>query len=102
MKKLHSRSGETLVESLCALLVATLSILMLASSIAASARVNQAANRLRKSQTFLVTGAPQPAREYSLTLGGTELPNVQFFETKTDEGKGYFYYAYQKPNPSQG
>lgn len=45
-RKLKSRSGETLVETLFALLVVVLAFTMLAGSILAAARVNKAAKEL--------------------------------------------------------
>lgn len=44
-KKLKQKKGETLVETLAALLIATLSVMMLTSAITASARIN---NQYRK------------------------------------------------------
>ena len=44
-KKLKQQKGETLVETLAALLIATLSVMMLTSAITASARIN---NQYRK------------------------------------------------------
>ena len=40
LKKIKQKKGETLVETLAALLIATLSVMMLTSAITASARIN--------------------------------------------------------------
>lgn len=59
-KKLSSQSGETLAETLVSMLIAGLSILMLSTAIAASARIvmgtKRAAQAYKQTTNTLVTG----------------------------------------------
>lgn len=96
-KKLHSQRGDTLVETLAALLIVVLTMAFLATSIVTAARINAG---VRETDTSLhYDGSAVPVQE-TLTItrqGGTGTgsavrKSVSVYET---EG-GYRYYVYQE------
>lgn len=85
MDKWKSKKGETLVESLCAILIVTLSILLLSNSIASAVRVNDGAAKLRKNLQFAAGAA---MTNCTVELDGTLLNDLTVYQTE----QGYFYY----------
>lgn len=69
MKKLRNQRGETLIETLCALLIATLALAFLATGITSSANMN-AAVRDKASQN-VVTYSTREKQEESLAVNIT-------------------------------
>ena len=88
-RKLKSRSGETLVETLFALLVVVLAMTMLAGSIVSAARVNKGAEDL--DTAFLMTGNVQKVDGVQVQISGKARINVTAYQTN-DENK-YCYYT---------
>ena len=71
MKKIKSRRGESLIETLAAMLVISLGMMLLAGAIAASARINhqaQAENILIAPS--MVPSGSDPTESWSVTIGG--------------------------------
>ena len=101
MKKLQNRHGETLIETLTALLIATLVCLFLATAIVTGSRVNA---KVREADVSFQYAADGAAGNLTLTVtgnGGTpvsETINVQEFTTpsETTGEKQYRYYTYKK------
>ena len=90
MKKLHSSRGETLIESLCAVLIVTLVMLFLSTAIATAARIN---HRVRTTDTsFQTGGTATPNRTVTVTVGGTTYTGKATTYKTTN---GYRYYRYQ-------
>ncbi|MDY3781210.1 MAG: hypothetical protein SOZ90_03395 [Candidatus Faecousia sp.] len=90
MKKLLSSRGETLIESLCAVLIVTLVMLFLSTAIATAARVN---HRVRTTDvSFQTGGTATPDRTVTVTVGGTTYTGKA---TTYDTTNGYRYYRYQ-------
>lgn len=90
--KLKSKRGETLIETLTALLVATLVLLFLATSIAVASRINK---RLRQTDTSFRYPAetPSQAAKQDVTIydGTSKLGSVSV-SSYTDETGYYRYY----------
>ena len=99
-RKLKSRSGETLVETLFALLVVVLAMTMLAGSIVSAARVNKGAEDL---DTAFQTVKAQEAADVIVTvvrpLGGNSVfdgddSNDHYIVAyQTDDQNMYCYYS---------
>lgn len=95
-KKLRSQRGDTLMETLAALLLVVLTMAFLATSLVTAARINA---EVRQSDTALKYDAADGEKK-PLTItrqGGaaTDLPvekNVKVYETKG----GYRYYVYDE------
>lgn len=102
MKKLQNRRGETLIETLTALLIATLVCLFLATAIVTGSRVNAKVREADVSFQYAADGAA--GNNLTLTVtgnGGTpvsETITVQEFTTSpnTNGEKQYRYYTYKK------
>ncbi len=89
MNKLQNSSGETLVETLCALLVVVLVFLLLSASVVAASRLNQAVQSTDLSFHY----STAQAQEGSLTLalkGDTE--EYQLEATEYEDENGYVFY----------
>lgn len=69
MKKLRDQRGETLIETLCALLIATLAIGFLATGITSSANMNAAVRD--KAKENVVTYSTRQKQEQTLTVNIT-------------------------------
>lgn len=103
-KKLHSRYGETIAETLVTMIILSLAVLMLAGAVVTAARVNKQADNTDTSfqtGTAISTGTA-PAKviisEENAT-GGTgsiaaELP-VTLYQSQNSSGKSYIYYKAQ-------
>lgn len=66
MKKLRNQRGETLIETLCALLIATLALAFLATGITSSANMNAAVRD--KASKNVVTYSKRTPQEESLKV----------------------------------
>ena len=88
-RKLKSNSGETLVETLFALLVVVLAMTMLAGSIVSAARVNKGAEDLNTA--FRITDNVQNVAGVQIQITGKAPINVNAYRTN-DENK-YCYYT---------
>ena len=89
MRKLRSRRGETLVETLVSLLIVVLVMAFLATSIVAATRVNA---KMRDADVAVRDGISEPA---SLTVSsgrGTSSFTVPVEKYTTENG--YCYYTY--------
>lgn len=94
-KKLRSQRGDTLVETLAALLIVVLTMAFLATSIVAAARINAG---VRETDTSLhydgsapVQGTLTITRQGGMGTGSAVRKSVSVYET---EG-GYRYYVYK-------
>lgn len=92
MKRLCSKSGETLVETLIAMLIISLVFIFLASSIVSAAKVNSS---IKNEDTAFVRDGQLSVTD-RLLVDGSEVDQkyVQFYETEN----GYYYYEYKKSN----
>ena len=93
MKKLRSARGETLVETLTALLVATLVLLFLSTSIAVASRINR---QVRDADTSFryPTEVATRAHFFDLTISdpdGFQTETIHVYEFQDDSGQ-YRYY----------
>ena len=94
MKKLLSSRGETLIESLCAVLIVTLVMLFLSTAIATAARVN---HRVRTTDVSFQTGGEGSSTStvpVTVTVDGETDPYTGSAQMHTT-GNGYRYYRYQ-------
>lgn len=95
-KKLHSQRGDTLVETLAALLIVVLTMAFLATSIVTAARINAG---VRETDTSLHYDGSAAPVQGTLTItwqggtgtGSTVNKSVSVYET----AGGYHYYAYK-------
>ena len=92
MKKICLKSGETLVETLIAMLIISLVFIFLASSIVSAAKVNSS---VKNEDTAFVRDGQSSITD-RLSVDGSEVDQkyVQFYETEN----GYYYYEYKKSN----
>ena len=93
MNKLHSSRGETLIESLCAILLVALVMLFLSTAIATAARVNL---QIRNTDiTFHTEDADKKEITVQVLENGTEMTaysgKATLYTTKT---ANYRYYRY--------
>ena len=94
MKKLRSASGETLIETLAALIVATLVLLFLSTSIVAASRINK---KVQKTDTSFTYAEEDPSKADSVTVvikddNNIEKGSVSVYSYTDDTG----YYNYYK------
>lgn len=93
MKKLRKNRGETLVETLAALLIAVLVLLFLASAIVGAARLNAAIQKTDVS--FHYTGAVRQERPLELEVSDSYTTQTVTAAEYVDPN-GYHYYT-QEP-----
>ena len=106
MKKIRSRSGETITETLVSLLIITLVFVFLASAVVTSARANETFSQ--KDITFRIDGAPQDKGKISVVInqtvdGESKTVSIEAREYHVDSGnreEGYDYYEYQETVPA--
>ena len=100
MNKLHSSRGETLIESLCAILLVALVMLFLSTAIATAARVNL---QIRNTDiTFHTENAESKEITVLVLENGTEKPEYSGKATLyTTETANYRYYRYSRYSPKQ-
>ncbi len=77
-KKLQNQQGETLVELLGAILVATLSVALLLAGVAVSTQIGRQADQLDKSFYETLTAAEE--RQTPLTDGVDASPSIKIIE----------------------
>ena len=101
MKKLQNQHGETLIETLTALLIATLVCLFLATAIVTGSRVNAKVRETDVSFQYAADGTAGNDLTLTVTgIGGTlisETITVQEFTTSSDANNEaqYHYYTYK-------
>ncbi len=88
MKKLRSKAGETLLETLFALLIIVLSMSFLATAIAVAAKLNH--QLLQTNQDFSYT-TDKPHNDQTVVVNGQNV-TVTIYESN-----GYYYYDYETP-----
>ncbi len=99
-KKLHSRSGETIAETLVTMIILSLAVMMLAGAVVTAARVNKQADNADTSfQTgnAISTGSAKVDISEENMAGGTgsavaELPVTLYQSGENNSGKHYIYY----------
>ena len=91
MNKLHSSRGETLIESLCAILLVALVMLFLSTAIATAARINL---QVRDTDiTFRTDGATATKAPIQFfDENGAKLPYTGTVRLYTTEGTSYRYF----------
>ena len=89
MKKLKSRAGESLSETLIALLISSLAIMLLAGAIVAASKINA---RLKNEDVAFTKSQVPSAGVVTLTMDNTAPVSVpvRVYETQND----YVYYEY--------
>lgn len=90
IRKLKSNSGETLVETLFALLVVVLAMTMLAGSIISAARVNKGAENLDTAFHLTDEGTVGSVTVEHGSGGNTAVPIKAY---QTDDQNKYCYYT---------
>lgn len=92
IKKLKSSAGETLIETLCALLIVVLAMTMLAGAIVSAARVNKGAEELN---TAFLTSKTKPVTAVTVTVDRTGGADTSIFVNafKTEDDNEYCYYT---------
>lgn len=94
-KKLRSQRGDTLVETLAALLIVVLTMAFLATSIVTAARINAGVREtdtsLRYDGSAPVQGTLTITRQGGTRTGSAVRKSVYVYETKG----GYRYYVYK-------
>lgn len=102
-KKLKSTSGETLVETLFAMLVIVLAVMVIAGGVVTAARINKKAKDLdttfQMSNVVTVTDEAKP--EVTITHGSVEpdkVPDkVSIDAWQTNDNNKYYYYSKKNP-----
>ena len=91
MKKLHCARGETLIESLCAILLVALVMLFLSTAIATAARINL---QVRDTDiTFRTDGATETKAPIKICdENGAELPYTGTVRLYTTKDTAYRYF----------
>ena len=92
LKKLKSKNGETLVETLISMLIVVLSVTMLAGSIVTAARINQTAKEMNV-PVQLDTVQTSDAVVYLTHDNGTSYDSINVtLYTTADPTVPYYYY----------
>lgn len=93
-KKIQNQRGESLIETLSALLIVSVCFLMLAGGIVTAARVNRTAEQ--QAMITYDTTSKQPVEEFSVSVTyGNETrtaENLTGYYTGSEEKEGYYYY----------
>ena len=93
LKKLKSKNGETLVETLISMLIVVLSVTMLAGSIVTAARINQTAKEMNVPVRFdSVTPADGKTETVTLTHKNDTPDNIEVVLYTTKTAVPYYYY----------
>lgn len=95
LKKLKSKNGETLVETLISMLIVVLSVTMLAGSIVTAARINQSAKDMNAPvQLDNASGTPAVVKLTHVGPADSVINVVSINVTlyKTDGSVPYYYY----------
>lgn len=95
MKKLCNQRGETLIETLSALLIATLVLLFLGSSIVAAARLNAATKTADRSFQYAQSSSGRVTIEITGENEYSDHVTVDHYQTSD----GYCYYQKQEATP---
>ena len=91
MNKLRNSNGETLIETLCALLVVVLVFLLLTTSVAVASRLNDAVRDTDLSFHYSTAGRQEEALRLRLTREGD--PDQYPLEaTEYEDKNGYVFY----------
>ena len=106
MKKLRSGKGETITETLVALLIIAAVFVFLAAAIVTAARVNESFKQ--KDVTFIIDGEPENMGSVTAnithTVDGEEktivLTAAKYHVNSGNREKGYDYYEYQATVPT--
>lgn len=97
-KKLKSTSGETLVETLFAMLVIVLAVMVIAGGVVTAARINKKAKDLdttfQMSNVVTVTDEAKP--EVTITHGSVKPDKVSIDAWQTNDNNKYYYYSKKK------
>ena len=88
-RKLKSNAGETLVETLFALLVVGLAMTMLAGAIMAAARVNKGARDFNTA--FILDNAKKVSSSVTVEISGK--PPISVNAYQTNDQNHYYYYT---------
>lgn len=89
-KKLSSKKGETILETLVALLIIVLSISFLSASIAKSASIS---NEIRKTteEGFTYNGSASGAVTFPAISGVMSARSVPVYKVESEAGEYYYY-----------
>ena len=94
MKKMHSCRGETLVESLCAILVLTVVFLFLCGAVVSAARSN--AQIKGADQSFHYEDMEATSTEKHLVVNGNKYPIKEWVIKSKSTGTGYAMTIYRR------
>lgn len=97
-KKLKSTSGETLVETLFAMLVIVLAVMVIAGGVVTAARINKKAKDLDTTfqMSNVVTVTEEAKTEVTITHGSVEPDEVPIDAWQTNDNNKYYYYSKKK------
>ena len=90
-RKLKSNAGETLVETLFALLVVGLAMTMLAGAIMAAARVNKGARDFNTA--FILDNPKKVSSSVTVKISGKTPISVSVNAYRTNDQNHYYYYT---------
>ena len=93
-KKLSSEKGETILETLVALLIIVLSVSFLSASIAKSASI---ANDIRKTTEVGFEYSSKSPDDFTISFGGSPIDAQSYkaYKVQWFEGAGDYYYYYE-------
>ena len=98
-KKLKSTSGETLVETLFAMLVIVLAVMVIAGGVVTAARINKKAKDLDTTfqMSNVVTVTDEAKTKVTITHGSVALGEVSIDAWQTNDNNKYYYYSKKNP-----
>ena len=96
-KKLISRKGESLVETLAALLVITLTFVFLVNSITKASELKKKTDSY--DQPFTYSPGPQSSITVTVKDGYSGSGTAQLYVCKNEKNEGYSYYYYTAAEP---
>ena len=95
IRRLRKKAGETLVETMAALLIASVSVSLITGAVIAAARVNSRAGEELKEAAFNASASELVSEEYELSLsaGGSEKSaKLKLYSLKNEDGESVYYY----------
>ena len=103
IKKLRSRSGESIAETLIALLVSALALMMLAGAVSAATNV-VTKSKAKMTEYYaadqLLTEAAKSTNTLTVTMGGYTFDGVPYVANTTFPGTEVIAYEMPTPTPS--
>lgn len=96
MKKIKSKSGETLVEVLVSILIITFTFLLLTNSITSSARVTEKAKNMNTGFQYSSNTPTDTTKQIKIVFSNTNIENTSTNIDIYQADTGEYYYQVQK------